>query len=68
MAPRLPAATRLRPADISGSDNGWAGLYFNPIILQLFDELKAHPNVEYHPFGEGITELIPPGFRQKLAM
>jgi arylsulfatase A-like enzyme len=51
------------PGRYSGSDNGWAGLYFNPVILQLFNELKTHPNVAYQPFGEGITELIPPGLR-----
>jgi hypothetical protein len=33
------------------------------VILQFFEELKTHPNVEYQPFGEGITEIIPPGSR-----
>jgi hypothetical protein len=51
------------PGRFSGTDNGWAGLYFNPVILQFLDELKTHPNVPYIPFGEGLTELIPPEFR-----
>jgi hypothetical protein len=51
------------PGRYSGSDNGWAGLYFAPVIFQFFDELKTHPNVPYKPFGEGLFEIIPPEYR-----
>lgn len=51
------------PGRFSGTDNGWAGILVAPVIMQFFEELKTHPNKEYKPFGEGLPEVIPPGYR-----
>jgi arylsulfatase len=51
------------PGRYSGTDNGWAGMYFAPVIMQFFDELKTHPNIKYQPFGEGLNEIIPSEYR-----
>jgi hypothetical protein len=32
---------------------------FAPVLYQLFDELKTHPNVSYMPGGEGLDQIIP---------
>jgi arylsulfatase A-like enzyme len=47
------------PGRYSGTDNGWTGVLFSPVLLQFFDELKTHPNVPYVPGGEGLDQIIP---------
>jgi arylsulfatase len=51
------------PGRYSGQDNGWIGIYMNPVIEQFFGELETHPNIPYKPYGMGFTQIIPPGFR-----
>jgi arylsulfatase len=51
------------PGRYSGQDNGWLGLYFGPLIIQFFEELKTHPNVPYTPAGEGFDQAIPPEYK-----
>jgi len=51
------------PGRSSGSDNGWAGVYFGPVMEQFFSELKTHPNVPYTPSGEGLEQIIPAEFK-----
>ncbi|HSB58386.1 MAG TPA: hypothetical protein VLD66_02180, partial [Methyloceanibacter sp.] len=31
------------PGRYSGQDNGWIGLYINPVTMQFWDEMKTHP-------------------------
>jgi len=33
------------PGRYSGQDNGWIGLYINPVTMQFWDEMKTHPNI-----------------------
>jgi hypothetical protein len=47
----------------SGQDNGWIGLYINPVTMQFWDEMKTHPNIPYKPFDAGSYEQIPPTYR-----
>jgi arylsulfatase len=51
------------PGRYSGQDNGWIGLYINPVTMQFWDEMKTHPNIPYKPFGAGSYEQIPPAYR-----
>ena len=51
------------PGRYSGEDNGWIGLYINPPMDQLWEEIKTHPNIPYKPFGAGTYEQIPPAYR-----
>ena len=51
------------PGRYSGQDNGWIGLYINPVLVGFWDELKTHPNVPYKPWGMGMTQIIPPNLR-----
>jgi hypothetical protein len=51
------------PGRYSGQDNGWIGLYINPVAMQFWDEMKTHPNIPYKPFGAGSYEQIPPAYR-----
>jgi hypothetical protein len=54
---------RSSPGRYSGQDNGWVGIYMNPVINQFFAELKTHPNIPYQPYGMGFAQMIPPAFR-----
>jgi arylsulfatase len=51
------------PGRYSGQDNGWIGLYINPVMEAFWDEIKTHPNIPYKPFGAGSYEAIPPAYR-----
>jgi arylsulfatase len=51
------------PGRYAGEDNGWIGLYISPVLDKFWDEMKAHPNIPYKPFGAGSWESIPPEFR-----
>jgi len=51
------------PGHFSGSDNGWAGMYMAPHVIQLFEEMKKVPNKEYIPFGEGLPKIIPQEYK-----
>ena len=42
---------------------GWAGIYFKPVIIKFLEELKRHPNVPYIPFGDGLKQIIPNEYR-----
>jgi hypothetical protein len=44
-------------------DNGWIGLYINPPMDQLWDEMETHPNIPYKPFGAGSYAQIPAAYR-----
>jgi arylsulfatase len=48
------------PGRYSGQDNGWIGIYVNPVLLQFFAELKTHPNIPYKPWGASLWQIIPP--------
>ena len=37
----------------AGQDNGWIGLYINPVTYAFWEEMKANPNIPYKPFGAG---------------
>jgi len=51
------------PGRYSGQDNGWIGLYINPVIDAFWEEMKTHPNIPYKPFGAGSYEAISPAYR-----
>ena len=51
------------PGRYSGQDNGWIGLYINPVTMQFWDEMETHPNIPYKPFGAGSYEQIPSAYR-----
>ena len=56
------------PGRYSGQDNGWIGLYINPVTMQFWDEMKTHPNIPYKPFGAGSYEQIPPAYREQFPL
>jgi hypothetical protein len=51
------------PGRYSGQDNGWIGVYINPVIDAFWEEMKTHPNIPYKPFDAGSYEAIPPAYR-----
>jgi len=51
------------PGRYAGQDNGWIGLYINPVTDAFWAEMKANPNIPYKPFGAGSYEAIPPAYR-----
>ena len=51
------------PGRYAGQDNGWIGLYINPVMDEFWGEMKSNPNIPYKPFGAGSYEAIPPAYR-----
>ncbi len=58
-----PHTTKTSPGRYAGQDNGWIGLYINPVMDEFWEEVKANPNIPYKPFGAGSYEAIPPAYR-----
>src|SRR4029079_13204432 len=54
------------PGRYAGQDNGWIGLYLNPLTDAFWAEMKSNPNIPYKPFGAGSYEAIPPADREQL--
>jgi len=51
------------PGRYSGTDNGWAGMYFASHVIPFIEDMKKYPNKNYIPFGEGLREMIPEEFK-----
>ena len=58
-----PSHFKTSPGRYAGQDNGWIGLYINPVTSCSGAEMKANPNIPYKPFGAGSYEAIPPAYR-----
>ncbi|XHR29511.1 MAG: arylsulfatase [Chthoniobacteraceae bacterium] len=58
-APATAGVLKGAPGNFAGQDNGWVGVYVNPIIGGFVDSVKKYPNIPTIPIGAAMGSDLP---------
>jgi len=65
-APATAGVLKGSPGNYSGQDNGWVGVYSNPVILGFMESVKKYPNIPTIPIGAAIGSDLPQFLRPNI--
>lgn len=58
-SPATAGVLRGSPGNFTGQDNGWVGVYINPVLYGFMDSVKKYPNIPTIPMGAAIGADLP---------
>ena len=58
-APATAGVLKGSPGNFSGQDNGWVGVYINPVLFGFLESIKKYPNIPTIPMGAAIGADLP---------